>query len=501
MNETIKQRRQNGRETMTERLKAAAAKKRIFFITACIIVMFFAAGVRSFAVEGWNVKSVEFIPSSYEVPVSRIMERDNDGIYALNLANRGSNSRFSQCFFGNGDKCIVTYDDGSTKMFTFSKVRGVSYAEFTAGDGEVICLEALLSDVAKELKQSSEVSVDELAAIIGENGVGIEYGEYREEGEEIVGNYVRTRVVLNVVDDSSHDHTTALRGRSETPAQCEATGMKQDCYYCQICGKYFADENAHTELNKDDLILKMLGHDWGEWKEVEPATSEKAGKAKRNCSRCPAWETKVIPPDVHRHDVGTEVHAKKAGCTESGIEAHYVCGGCGAWFLSPEDADAPDDRQVYESALRIPAYGHKAGQPDRENEKPASCSSTGGCRLVYRCKRCGKILDVKYETYPIDPDAHKWGEWTVTKAAGEKTPGEEMRTCQLCGKTETRAIPANGTDSKDKKKADAAGGSGPGKRAGVDTGDSSMIALWGGLLAAAAAGLAVTVILRRKNRK
>ena len=126
--------------------------------------------------------------------------------------------------------------------------------------------------------------------------------------------------MLNVVDDSSHDHRTALRGRSKTPAQCEATGMTQDCYYCQICGKYFADENAQTELNKDDLIL--------------------------------------------------------------------------------------------------PGLGHKAGQPDRENERPASCSSPGGCRLVYRCKRCGRILDVKYETYPVDPDAHEWGEWTVTKAAG-----------------------------------------------------------------------------------
>ena len=41
-------------------------------------------------------------------------------------------------FFGTGDKCVVTYDDGGTKEFTFSKVRGVSYAEFTAGDGEVI---------------------------------------------------------------------------------------------------------------------------------------------------------------------------------------------------------------------------------------------------------------------------------------------------------------------------------------------------------------------------
>lgn len=486
---------------MTEKPAAVLKKIRVIFVFACVLALFSAKAAPASADDGWNVKSLEFIPSSDTVQMSSIMEQDNDGIYALNLANRGSNSRFAQCFFGKGDACIVTYDDDSTETFTFSKVRGVSYAEFTSSGGKVICLEALLSDVAKELKQSSEVSVDELAAIIGQNGVDIEYGEYREEGDEIVGNQVRTHTVLNVIDDSSHDHRTALRGRSKTPAQCEATGMTQDCYYCQICGKYFADENAQPELNKDDLILPMLGHDWGSWEETEPPSGDKAGKARRDCSRCPAWESKVIPPGGHSHDVGTEVHAKKAGCTESGIEAHYVCGKCGAWFLSLEDAAATDDRQVYESALRIPAYGHKAGQPDRENERPASCSSPGGCRLVYRCKRCSRILDVKYETYPVDPDAHEWGEWTVTKAAGEKAAGEEMRTCQLCGKTETRAIPANGTDPEDRQKADTAAGRGSGKRAGVDTGDSSKIALWGGLLAAAAAGLAITVILRRKNGK
>ena len=272
---------------------------------------------------------------------------------------------------------------------------------------------------------------------------------------------------------------------SGTASTCTQAG--QEAVHCPLCG--------------DDYVLDrpLKEHEWGEWETVEPATEEKAGKAKRNCSRCRAWETKVIPPGVHRHDVGTEVHAKKAGCTESGIEAHYVCSDCGAWFLSAEDA--AQDKQVDENALRIPGLGHKAGQPDRENERPASCSSPGGCRLVYRCKRCGRILDVKYETYPVDPDAHEWGEWTVTKAAGEKAAGEEMRTCQLCGKTETRAVPANGTDPEDRQKADAAAGSGSGKRAGVDTGDSSMIALWGGLLAAAAAGLAITVILRRKNGK
>ena len=37
---------------------------------------------------------------------------------------------------------------------------------------------------------------------------------------------------------------------------------------------------------------------------------------------------------------------------------------------------------------------------------------------------------------------HDWGEWTVTTPAAEDAEGVETRTCSLCGKSETRAIPA-----------------------------------------------------------
>lgn len=401
----------------------------------------------AFAKDGWNVKSVEFIPTSPTVAMSRILEQDNDGIKALNLANRGSNSRISQSFFASGDKCIVTYGDDSTKEFTFNKKKGVSYAEFKASDGTVINLEALTSDLATELKNSSEVSVDDLAAKIGNNGVTIEYGEYwidegdpdYEGDDEVVGNYVRTHATLEVVEDVTHNHSEGVRDRSENPAQCEATGMSHDCVYCQVCGRFFVSKDDFTELDKDDLIIPMLGHAWGEWEEIKPATDTEAGEEQRTCSRCSEKYKKIIPPGTHEHTPGEVQHWKKPSCEHSGIEPHYICTGCAEWIIKNEETGDYD--QVEEGALRVPAKGHKEGAPEEGKVKPATCVSTGGYNLTYRCKNCEKVLRTERVVLDIDNNAHQWGNWVKTRAATTKAKGEEKRSCERCKRVETRAIP------------------------------------------------------------
>ena len=448
-------------------------KNRIMLTIAALLLAVFAvaaipmdAHAEDSADHSWNVKSVQFIPASPTVDMSKIMERDNDGIYALNLANRYK-SGFNNCFFTTGDKCVVTYNDNSTKIFTFSRIRGIAYAEFKASDGEVINLEALDTDNAKELKQSGEVSVDELAAIIGENGVNIEYGEYWEEGEEIVGHCVRTNTDITVAENKTHDHKTAIRTRNEAAAQCEATGMTRRCEYCQVCGRYFADTEATQELNKADLIIPMLGHDWSGWQEVvgDPQKEE------RSCSRCSETETRIIPPDTHTHIPSTDQYRTKPQCVRSGIDLHYICTDCGGLLVKDETGNYV---QVEESALRVPATGHRKGNPTQGKVKDPTCSMVGGYNLDYYCEKCGIHLAQERVVIPADPDAHSWGEWTkldddqhqrvcgndaehvqkedhnwgdgaVTTAATCTSDGVRTYTCSVCGATKTEVIPAGHT--------------------------------------------------------
>ena len=67
----------------------------------------------------------------------------------------------------------------------------------------------------------------------------------------------------------------------------------------------------------------------------------------------------------------------------------------------------------------------------------ASCEEGGYCRYV--CKTCG-------ESYIETTSAlgHDWGEWSTVTAATEDSCGEEARTCERCGESETRSIPPLG---------------------------------------------------------
>ena len=382
----------------------------------------------------WNVKSLEFIPASPTVEMSKIKERDNDGIDALNLANRYKKG-FNNCFFMNGDKCVVTYNDNSTEEFEFNKIKGIGYAEFKATDGEVINLEALHTDNAEELKMSGEVSVDELAAIIGTNGITIEYGVYKEVGDEIVGHCVYTHTSLNVYEDTGHDHVTAIRTRNETPAQCEATGMRRTAQYCQICGKYFEDMEATIELNKADLIIPMLGHDWGKWSKLDTDQEKEV----RICSRCNEKDTRIVPPEGHTHDPGTEQHWTKPKCTVRGIDFHYVCMDCGALLIKN---DLGEYVEVDESALRIPADRHKRGIPEKGKETASTCSSRGGYNLTYKCEKCGMVLGTERVVFDLDPNAHVWNDGEVTKVATCTEMGNKHFVCTKCGAEKDEVIQA-----------------------------------------------------------
>ena len=478
------------RQTLKNTLMAIAVILLMAFAVAASSQMVFADDTE----HTWNVKSITFTPAEPTVKMSQVKERDNDGIYALNLANRYKKG-MNNCFFKPGDKCVVIYNDNSTKDFEFSKIKGVSYAEFKAADGEIINLEALHTDNAEELKKSGEVSVDDLAAIIGENRVAIEYGEYWEEGEEVLGHCVRTYTKLEVKENIAHDHTTALRERNKTDALCDATGMSRDCQYCQICGKYFEDFDATIELNKDELIKKMLEHDWSEW-----TTDEADPKKKRRiCNRCQEEDLRIV--DVHVHTPGKELHWTKPTCEHGGIDYHYVCTDedCGALLIKN---DLGDYVQVERSALKLPARGHKKGKPIQGKVKPATCSYIGGYTLTYNCERCGMHLTTERIDIPVDPDAHvwndgevikdatctetgimrftctecevekdedipaghKWGKWNVTKAATCTVAGSQERTCSACNKIEKKSIAAKGHKWKsaytvDKKATYAAAGS------------------------------------------
>ncbi|MBQ6419717.1 MAG: hypothetical protein IJK02_01455, partial [Clostridia bacterium] len=43
--------------------------------------------------------------------------------------------------------------------------------------------------------------------------------------------------------------------------------------------------------------VAAIGHNWGEWETVTPATATETGLEKRGCTRCDAEETRIIPAE------------------------------------------------------------------------------------------------------------------------------------------------------------------------------------------------------------
>ena len=79
-------------------------------------------------------------------------------------------------------------------------------------------------------------------------------------------------------------------------------------------------------------------------------------------------------------------------------------------------------------------------------EKPATCEEAGNI-AYWHCPTCDAYFSDEggYDRIAAEDTVikagHTWSEWEVTTPATEDAEGVEIRTCEVCGETETRAIP------------------------------------------------------------
>ncbi len=110
----------------------------------------------------------------------------------------------------------------------------------------------------------------------------------------------------------------------------------------------------------------------------------------------------------HIHNFGNLIPEQPATCTEEGIKAHYYCGGCQKFFDSDKNETALEDLKI-----DIDLNAHNYGQ--LVPKKSATCTDEG-LEAHYHCGDCDAYFDSeKTQTtfdelkIDIDPNAHKWG--------------------------------------------------------------------------------------------
>ena len=204
--------------------------------------------------------------------------------------------------------------------------------------------------------------------------------------------------------------------------------------------------------------IPATGHKYDEWKETKAATCTATGTMTRTCSVCKNVENKTIKAKGH-----TEVadSAVAATCTTDGKTAGSHCSVCGKvikaqtvikatghkygeWAVTKEPTCTAAGTQSRTCSVcknienkTIKAKGHT----EVADSAVAATCTTDGKTAGSHCSVCGKVI--KAQTV-IKATGHKYGSWTVTKAATCTEAGSQKRSCTVCGNTETQTIKATG---------------------------------------------------------
>ena len=201
-------------------------------------------------------------------------------------------------------------------------------------------------------------------------------------------------------------------------------------WLCADCGRYFADEDAMTEMAKDDAVIPALGHAWVSMTFVwsEDGTSVTASRV---CMRDHAHdETETAPIN--------ETVLQEATCTEDGamqrtvafenetfsvapvtitlpalghdwVQNHVItaptCMAAGeAYYICGHDAS-------HNRTDVLPATGHTPVASEIVSDT-ATCEEDGTRTWETRCTVCREVLASAIEDSPAH--GHAWGEATYT---------------------------------------------------------------------------------------
>ena len=274
-----------------------------------------------------------------------------------------------------------------------------------------------------------------------------DYGEWVLDQAPTCKKYgVRHRICKNCGDREVDvldkvDHSGELV--STTPATCIIGEIQH--YKCSVCGE-----------TKDVTLSNPLGeHSWDNGKVTKEATCTEDGEKTYTCTVCNTTKTKVIPATGHQHK---EVrNAKKATCTEDGYTGDTYCTDCNTklesgtvinklghtWdngVITKEATETEEGVKTYTCKTcgetkteKIPVTSHHLDQGTIT--KKATCTENG--EKTYHCTDadCDKTY---VETIPAT--GHKFDSWKTVKAQSIYSGAVQKRTCNACGKKETRIV-------------------------------------------------------------
>lgn len=224
------------------------------------------------------------------------------------------------------------------------------------------------------------------------------YGCVHKDGEN-----AGEKIILDEKTIPAHDYQIIYR----EDATCQKEG-----YHFVACVTCYDSKSVTYPIDEN-------AHKYTPWYTTKEATCSEAGVMKRKCHYCAFVDSKeYLDADNHTKLVRDEANKVPATCEAPGYYP-VKCTGCGA-----------------EMKEEIPQHTESDFKPI--SETASTCSSHG---IQRRLCECGYEYDFELD---LNPDAHVYGEWHVTKEPS-CTDGSRYKFCEYHYNAQiTEAIPANG---------------------------------------------------------
>lgn len=259
---------------------------------------------------------------------------------------------------------------------------------YTAPSGLKVCVGGTLSDIELPMGWAWKDSTTP----VGEEETPASFPATFTPEDRKNYNTVETEIAVAVLQ---HNEVKV----PAVPATCTEDGLTEGSK-CSLCGKVFVEQT----------VVPAKGHTPG---------PEATCTQDQVCTVCGEV---LVEKKGHTAGEAVQENVKPATCTEGGsYEEVILCTVCG--------------EELSRTPVTVEATGH---MPETVAGRQPTCTDTGLTDGV-KCSACGTLLE---EQTSLPALGHTFGEWTVSSEAGVLKEGEEVRTCQRCGVTETRAIAA-----------------------------------------------------------
>ena len=250
-----------------------------------------------------------------------------------------------------------------------------------------------------------------------------------------------TTLAATVVPATGHQ----LSKRDRKAATCTEAG-NTEYWTCNICGKYFSDEDGKQEISLVDTAIPA-GHQLSKT-EGKAATCTEAGNIEYwNCSVCGKYfrdnegRQEILLADT-AIPAGHQLNkrdSKAATCTEAGNTEYWYCSACKKYF-----SDEAGTKETTLADTVLPAIGHQLNKTD---SKAATCTEAGNTEY-WTCNACGKYFsdeagtnETRLADTVIPATGHHYGEYQLTKEATALEEGVRTAYCS-CGAYVTVTVPA-----------------------------------------------------------